>query len=307
MPLKLPSSLPAIKFLEKENIFVMDSERATSQEIRPLKIAILNLMPNKEATETQLLRLLANNPLQMEVVLLKTASYNPKTTADEHLKQFYYTFDEIMARGDKFDGLIVTGAPVEKMDFADVAYWEELGKIIDWANHHVFSTMYICWAAQAAMYYSYGINKNTLPEKIFGIFNHQVLNKTNPLVRGFNDEFVAPHSRYTEVDGEAVKREESLDVLAESAEAGIYLAASRNLRQVFVFGHGEYDVESLHNEYIRDCEKGLGTKKPKHYYINDEVGNLPKMCWCAHEALLIGNWLNYCVYQATPFDIEKID
>lgn len=307
MPIKVPSSLPAIKFLEQENIFVMDEFRALTQEIRPLKIAILNLMPNKEATETQLLRLLANNPLQIEVVLLKTATYNPKNTTFEHLDLFYYTLDEVLQKGLRFDGLIVTGAPVEKLDFEDVVYWGELSQIMEWASHHVYSTIYICWAAQAALFYSYGINKTVLPEKVFGIFNHVVHNKNNPLVRGFNDEFDAPHSRYTQVDCLKVKACEQLDVLAESDEAGLYLVASKNLRQVFVFGHGEYDAASLHNEYIRDLEKGLNTALPKHYYIGDVVGELPKMSWRAHESLLIANWLNYCVYQATPYDLDKID
>lgn len=306
MPVKVPKSLPASAFLQQENIFVMDDERALSQEIRPLKIAILNLMPNKIATETQLLRLIANNPLQIEVVLLSTASYSPKTVEAEHLNAFYLTFEEAMRQKMRFDGLIVTGAPVEKMDFSEVAYWDELRQIMEWAAHHVYSTMYICWAAQAAMYYTYGINKSTLPRKIFGIFSHRVTMRNNPLVRGFNDEFDAPHSRYTQVDAKRVYGQPDLDVLAESDEAGIYLAASKSLRQVFVFGHGEYDVDTLHNEYVRDREKGLKTAKPKHYYVGGKTGALPKMTWRAHESLLIANWLNYCVYQSTPFDITEI-
>lgn len=307
MPITVPKYLPASKFLEQENIFVMDNERALMQEIRPLKIALLNLMPTKEVTEIQLLRLLANNPLQIEVVFLKTATYNPKNTDEQHLNTFYLTFEEAMEKNYKFDGMIITGAPVEKLDFESVLYWEELQKIMEWAKHNVYSTMYICWAAQAAMFYNYGINKYMLPEKIFGIFKHNVLSKTNPLVRCFNDEFEAPHSRYTQVEEEKVYNHPDLEVLAVSEEAGIYLVSSKNQREVFVFGHGEYDLETLHNEYSRDKAKGLDTKIPQHYYANDKDGVLPRHRWRAHEALLISNWLNYCVYQATPFDLEKID
>ncbi len=306
MPVNVPKALPAKAFLEKENIFVMDSTRALMQEIRPLKIAVLNLMPNKIATETQLLRLLANTPLQIEAVLLSTASYVPHTAPIEHLNSFYITFEEAMKQKMRFDGLIITGAPVEKMDFTQVAYWDELSSIMEWAKHHVHSTMYICWAAQAAMYYNYGINKTMVDKKIFGIFNHRVVNKTNPLVRGFDDDFFAPHSRYTQVDAQKVYLERELDVLAESDEAGLYLVASKSGREVYVFGHGEYDVDTLHNEYVRDRDKGLKTAKPKNYYVNGEVGRLPKMSWRSHESLLISNWLNYCVYQSTPYDINQI-
>ena len=306
MPVKIDSRLPAKKFLERENIFVMTEERALTQEIRPLKIAILNLMPDKIATETQLLRLLGNTPLQVEIVLLHTASYNSKHTADEHLKSFYRTFDEVESSGSKFDGLIVTGAPGERMDFAEVAYWDELRKIMSWAAHNVYSTMYICWAAQAAMFYLYGINKRPLGKKLSGVFRHRVLDKLNPLVRGFNDLFRAPHSRYTEVAPELIKAEPALTLLAESDEAGAYLAASKDMRSVFVFGHGEYDADTLHNEYMRDKKAGLDIDPPLHYYVNDVVGELPPMSWRAHESLLIANWLNYCVYQSTPYDIESI-
>lgn len=306
MPVKVPLSLPSAQKLVKENIFIMDSARATSQEIRPLRIAILNLMPNKIDTETQLLRLLSNNPLQVEVVLLKTASYNPKSTKREHLETFYRTFEEVESAGMKFDGLIVTGAPVEKLDFKDVAYWEELKRIMSWAEHNVYSAMYICWAAQAAMYYLYGIEKSVLPRKIFGIFENKVLDKRNPLVRGFDDVFLAPHSRHTQVDADKVRACKKVDILAESDEAGIYLAADKNLRNVFVFGHGEYDADTLHNEYMRDAGNPQ-VALPAHYYVGDEVGKLPKLGWRAHESLLISNWLNYCVYQATPYDIETIE
>lgn len=304
MPVKVPTSLPAIKYLEQENIFVMDENRASMQEIRPLKIAILNLMPNKEDTEVQLIRLIANTPLQVEVVLLKTETYCSKNTAEDYLNSFYYTFNE--KKNEKFDGLIITGAPVEKMDFQDVVYWDELQNIMKWAEHNVYSTMYICWAAQAAMFYHYDINKIMLNKKISGIFTHTTYNKTNPLLRGFNDEFNAPHSRYTEVEAEKVRANPDLDILAESSEAGLYLVSSRDLRRVFVFGHGEYDVDTLDKEYKRDKEKGLNIQPPKHYYVgNDE--KLPKMSWRAHESMLIANWLNYCVYQSTPYDIESIN
>lgn len=302
MPVKIDANLPARKYLESENIFVMTSERAMTQEIRPLKIAILNLMPNKTATETQLLRLIGNTPLQVEIVLLRTASYESKHTDEEYLKSFYMTFDEALQRHLKFDGLIITGAPVEKMDFSDVAYWDELRRILDWASENVYSAMYICWAAQAAMYYLYGINKSPLKKKAFGVFRHKVYNRTNPLVRGFNDEFKAPHSRYTEVERSKVEKCPKLDILADSSEVGLYLVASKDLRQVFVFGHGEYDVNTLDDEYRRDRERGLKTARPKHYYKNGK----PVMGWRSHESLLIANWLNYCVYQVTPYDLEKI-
>lgn len=306
MPVKISAALPARKFLEEENIFVMTEDRASMQEIRPLEIAILNLMPNKIDTETQLLRLIGNTPLQVNIVFLRTGSYESKHTSDEHLNSFYLTFEEAMAKGLKFDGLIITGAPVEKMDFTEVAYWDELRRILEWSEHNVYSSMYICWAAQAAMYYQYGINKRVLEKKIFGIFDHKVFNKTNPLVRGFNDEFAAPHSRFTEVSRQMIENEPDLDILAESEEAGVYLVSSKNLRRVFVFGHGEYDVGSLHNEYVRDIGKGLAIDIPKHYYENDDPSRLPKMTWRAHESLLISNWLNYCVYQTTPYDISSI-
>ena len=306
MPVKIDSRLPARKFLEEENIFVMTEERALSQEIRPLKIAILNLMPDKISAETQLLRLLGNTPLQVEIVLLRTASYHSRHTDDGHLKSFYRTFADAEKDGTKFDGLIVTGAPVERMDFAEVAYWDELRKIVTWAAHNVYSTMYICWAAQAAMFCLYGINKRPLGKKLSGVFRHRVLDRFNPLVRGFNDLFRAPHSRYTDVDPERIKAEPALTLLAESDEAGAYLAASKDLRSVFVFGHGEYDADTLHKEYMRDLQAGLDIDPPRHYYVNDVVGDLPPVSWRAHESLLIANWLNYCVYQATPYDIESI-
>ncbi len=306
MPVKVPRGLPSAAALASENIFIMDSDRAEFQEIRPLKIAVLNLMPNKIDTETQLLRLLSNNPLQVELTLLKTASYSSKNTAREHLEAFYRTFDEVVREGMKFDGLIVTGAPVEKLRYEDVTYWDELKRIMDWAEHNVYSSMYICWAAQAAIYYLYGINKHVVSKKIFGIFRARVLDKLNPLVRGFDDAFDAPHSRHSQIAACDLHACPDIDVLAESDEAGVYLAADKSLRKVFVFGHGEYDADTLHNEYVRDSEGGRSdTDLPRHYYKNGELGNLPDMTWRAHESLLIGNWLNYCVYQATPFDLES--
>lgn len=306
MPVNISSRLPAFKALERENVFVMSTDRASMQDIRPLEIAILNLMPNKIDTETQLLRLIANSPLQSDICLLRTESYDPKNTSAEHLNAFYHTFDEVKRSGVKFDGLIITGAPVEMMDFKDVAYWSELTAVMDWAKHNVYSTLYICWAAQAGVFYNYGIGKKVLPRKLSGIFSHTVLDKTNPLVRGFDDSFVAPHSRYTESDAPAMHRCIDLKVLAESDEAGVYLCCSKDLRHVYVFGHGEYDAETLHNEYTRDIARGLDIAPPQHYYVNGRIGEVPPLSWRAHQSLLIGNWLNYCVYQVTPYDIKSI-
>lgn len=307
MPVRIPQGLPAKKFLEKENIFVMTYERAERQEIRPLKVAVLNLMPNKIDTETQLLRLVGNTPLQVEITLLTTASYTSTHTAEDHLKSFYKTFDDVVEQGLKFDGLIVTGAPVEKMDFKDVAYWSEIERIMEWAGKHVYSSMYICWAAQAAMYYYYGVNKTLKDKKIFGVFPHKVYKRsTNPLVRGFDDIFYAPHSRYTDIDRSEFDAVKEVDILARSEEAGVYLAASRDRRKVFVFGHGEYDADSLKKEYERDLAKGMDIDIPKHYFEGDDPSRSPKLLWRAHESLLVSNWLNYCVYQATPYDIDAI-
>lgn len=306
MPVRISKDLPARRFLEKENIFVMTYERAEKQDVRPLRVAVLNLMPNKIDTETQLLRLIGNTPLQVEVVFLTTATYTATHTPEEHLKSFYKTFDEIIAEKQKFDGLIVTGAPVEKLDFTDVAYWPEFERIMEWASRNVYSSMYICWAAQAAMYYYYGVDKTIKSEKIFGVFKHEVRHRTNPLVRGFDDYFYAPHSRYTDIDRAEFDKLKEVKVLARSEEAGVYLAASKDLRRVFVFGHGEYDAETLKNEYERDVAKGLDIAVPRHYFTNDDPKKAPVLRWRAHESLLVSNWLNYCVYQATPYDIEKI-
>lgn len=306
MPVIIPSALPAKAALEDENIFVMTEGRAKSQEIRPLSIGLLNLMPNKEETELELLRLISNTPLQVEITLLQTASYKATHTAEEHLREFYLTFDEAVRSGKKFDGLIVTGAPVEQMDFRDVKYWDEVVRIMDWAEHNVYSTLYICWGAIAAMYYFYGVNKVALPVKLSGVYRHRSLNRSNPIVRNFDEYFNAPHSRHSGIDEAAARKIKDLDILAESDEAGIYLAADKNLRNVYVFGHGEYDSDTLHNEYMRDKASGKSIRMPEHYYRGGVEGALPAMTWRAHESLLMSNWLNYCVYQATPYDIETI-
>lgn len=306
MPVKIPQDLPARRFLQKENIFVMTYERAESQDVRPLRIAVLNLMPNKQDTETQLLRMLGNTPLQVEVVFLTTASYRSRNTPEEYLRSFYKTFDDVKAAGLKFDGLVVTGAPVERMDFDEVGYWNELSEIMEWSTKHVYSTMYICWAAQAAAHYFYGLDKVALDGKITGIFRHRVRHRTNPLVRGFDDYFDAPHSRYTEIPLEEIKKVPELTVLAYSDEAGAYLAASKDKRKVFVFGHGEYDRDTLRGEYERDTAKSADAPKPKNYFTDDDESKPVTLTWRAHETLLFGNWLNYYVYQATPYDIDSI-
>jgi homoserine O-succinyltransferase len=306
LPVKIPGNLPAKKLLEQENIFVMTEARAEKQEIRPLRIAILNLMPTKEVTETQLLRLIGNSPLQVEAVLLRTATYQSKNSPEEHLTEFYRTFEDIKRGKEKFDGLIITGAPVEKLDFEDGKYWKELTTIMKWANKNVFSTLYICWAAQAGLYYHYGIQKFDSDKKVFGVFAHKVLNLNNPIVRGFDEVFNAPHSRHTFIKREDIQACNKLELLAESDEAGVYLAASRDLRHVFVTGHGEYDADTLDREYKRDLTKKLSIEMPKHYYPQNDPSKKPVNAWRAHSHLLVANWLNYCVYQETPFDISKI-
>lgn len=306
MPVKIPDSLPAIEVLQKENIFVMPQDRAASQDIRPLKIGIINLMPTKITTETQLLRLLGNTPLQVEVSLIQTASYRSTHTSSDHLETFYHTFDEVVARDIRFDGLIITGAPVEKLDFDEVIYWDELAKIMDWAEKHVFSTLYICWAAQAGLYKHYGIMKHRREKKCTGIFSHHLLCKTDPLVRGFDDIFLAPHSRYTEVYGTDIGKIPNLHILAESEEAGVYLVVSKDRRQVFLTGHCEYDRETLQKEYLRDKDTMEDPPLPCHYFPNDDDTKEPPMTWKSHAHLLFANWLNYYVYQETPFDLQKI-
>lgn len=304
MPVKLPSTLPAAKILTEENIFIMDDRRAMMQDIRPLKIAILNLMPTKEVTETQLLRLLGNTPLQIEITLLSMASHESSNTSREYLDAFYRTFDSV--KDLKFDGLIITGAPVENMPFAEVDYWEEMTRIMDWSKTHAYSTLHICWASQAALFHQYGIDKHRLDDKAFGIFEHRVLNPLHKLVRGFDESFNAPHSRHTTIYKEDIERIPELEILAESDEAGVYLIASRDGRSIYVSGHSEYDADTLAKEYRRDVAKGLKIDVPRNYYPDDDPARPPRVTWRAHANLLFVNWLNYFVYQETPFDIEKI-
>ena len=304
MPVKIPATLPAAKILTEENIFVMDDQRAKMQDIRPLKIAILNLMPTKEVTETQLLRLLGNTPLQIEITLMTMATHTSVNTSREYLETFYRTFDSV--KNEKFDGLVITGAPVENLPFEKVDYWDELIRIMEWSKTHVFSTLHICWGAQAALYYQYGIDKHLLEDKVFGIFEHRVLNPRHKLVRGFDETFFAPHSRHTTIHKEDIERISDLEILAESNEAGVFLIASKDGRSIYVSGHAEYDADTLSREYNRDLGRGLKIEIPKHYYPEDNPARIPLVIWRAHANLLFVNWLNYFVYQETPFDIEKI-
>lgn len=304
MPIKIPDNLPAREVLQNENIFVMDENRAYHQDIRPLRIAIVNLMPTKITTETQLMRVLGNTALQVEVALLHPETHQSRNTSEEHLKNFYKTFSEV--KNDKFDGLIITGAPVEQLDFEAVNYWEELTGIMDWAKHHVFSTFYICWAAQAGLYYHYQIPKYPLPAKMFGVFEHKVCQKYTRLLRGFDDVFLAPHSRHTEIRREDIERVPEIELLANSDDAGVYIVASRDGRHVFVTGHSEYDPLTLKAEYDRDIAKGLPIAVPKNYYPNDDPTREPLVRWRSHANLLFQNWLNYYVYQETPYDLNEI-
>ena len=303
MPLNISDNLPAIKILEDENIFVMKETRAVHQDIRPLRILLLNLMPVKITTETQILRLLSNTPLQIMITLIYTKMHLSKNTPKDHLDAFYQTFDDVS--GHKYDGLIITGAPIEHLDFEDVDYWEEMVRIMDWADNHVTSALYICWASQAGLYHHYNVPKYMMNEKMFGVFNHKVFNKTSLLTRGFDDEFLAPHSRYTEVRKEDIDKVPDLDLLAYSEKAGVYLVASRNYKRVFCTGHSEYDPLTLKSEYDRDIEKGLDIRIPENYYRNDDPKSLPLVKWRSHANLLFSNWLNYCVYQVTPFNLEN--
>ncbi len=302
MPLNISDNLPAVKILENENIFVMKETRAVHQDIRPLKILLLNLMPVKSTTETQLLRLLSNTPLQVNITLIYTRMHQSKNTPKEHLDAFYQTFDDISVHN--YDGLIITGAPIEHLEFEQVNYWEEMVRIMDWADTHVTSTMFICWASQAGLYHHYGVPKYKVNEKIFGVFNHKIYTRTNLLLRGFDDEFLAPHSRYTEVRKEDIDKIKDLDILADSDIAGIYLVASKDLKRVFITGHSEYDPLTLKSEYERDVAKGLKIQIPKNYYRNNDPGQDPVVHWRSHAHLLFSNWLNYCVYQATPYNLE---
>lgn len=304
MPIRIPDKLPATKQLRNENIFVMSETKAMHQDIRPLKIVIVNLMPTKITTETQLLRLLSNSPLQVEIDFLQMDSHQSKNTPLEHLKTFYKTFDEI--RNSKYDGMIITGAPVENMEFEEVDYWNELVEIMEWSKTHVTSTFHICWAAQAGLYYHYGIPKYPLDEKCSGVFKHKVNRKTAKLVRGFDSEFFAPHSRNTEVRAEDIKKVNALEILADSKEAGVYIVFTKGGRRIFVMGHSEYDTNTLRDEYYRDVERGLNPKVPKHYFPHDDPNRRPIARWRSHANLLFSNWLNYFVYQITPYDIDSI-
>lgn len=304
MPIKIPDNLPATEILNGENIFIMPEDRAFHQDIRPLKIAILNLMPTKIVTETQILRLLSNSPLQVEIVLLHPKSHTSKNTPEEHLVSFYKHFDEI--RHQKFDGLIITGAPVEQMPFEEVNYWQELTEIMEWSIHHVTSTLHICWGAQAGMHYHYGIPKYQLSQKMFGIFEHRINKKNIKLLRGFDDQFFVPHSRHTEVRSEDVEKVEELEILSESDESGLYIAASKDGRQIFVTGHSEYDPLTLKSEYDRDISRGLEIYVPRNYFPGDDPSKPPLVKWRSHSNLLFCNWLNYYVYQETPFDLNEI-
>jgi len=304
MPVKIPTTLPARATLERENIFIMDEERAAHQDIRPLRVAILNLMPTKVATETQLLRLLSNSALQVEVTLLHTATHESKNTDAEHLLNHYLTFNDI--RHEKFDGLIITGAPVEQMPFEEVEYWDELTRILDWAESNVESTFHICWGAQAALYHRYGIPKYDLPHKMFGVYEHRILSWTESLLRGFDDIFLAPHSRHTEIRRADVEKVEDLQILAESDEAGIYIVGTKDGRHLFITGHSEYDPFTLKAEYDRDVNKGLPIQVPQNYYPNNDPTQTPNVRWRGHANLLYSNWLNYYVYQVTPYDVTQI-
>jgi homoserine O-succinyltransferase/O-acetyltransferase len=304
MPVNIPDNLPATETLTNENIFVISQDRAVHQDIRSLRIAILNLMPTKISTETQILRLIGNTPLQVDITLFLPDSHQPKNTPEEHLVAFYQTFNEI--RKQKFDGLIITGAPVEQMPFEQVDYWSELKDIIDWSHDNVYSTFFICWGAQAGMYYQYGVPKYPLSQKMFGVFPHTITNRNEKLLRGFDDVFYAPHSRHTEVRRSDIEKVPELKILSESEQAGIYIVASRDERQIFVTGHSEYDPLTLKAEYDRDVKRGLSIHVPYNYYPNDDPSREPVVRWRGHSNLLYANWLNYYVYQATPFDLQQI-
>ena len=304
MPIKIPYDLPARRVIEGENIFVMDEVRATNQDIRPLEILILNLMPTKIDTETQLLRLLGNTPLQVETELIHTSTHKPKNTPEEHLLKFYKKFSDVRHR--TFDGMIITGAPVEQFDFEDVEYWNELCEIMEWSKTHVHSTFHICWAAQAGLYYHFGIPKYPLEEKLFGIFKHTVERKSSILCRGFDDVFMVPHSRHTTIRREDVEKCSEIKIISSSEEAGIYIMSTENGRQIFITGHSEYDQYTLEKEYLRDKNAGLPIGVPCNYYPDDDDTKPPIVSWRSHANLLYANWLNYFVYQTTPFNLSDI-
>ena len=305
MPIKIPNDLPAVKTLANENIFVMTEKRALSQDIRPLKILILNLMPKKIETETQLMRILGNTPLQVEPELIRTKTHKSKNVAEEHLLAFYKTFDEV--KHLTFDGMIITGAPVEHLEFEDVEYWDELCEIMEWSKTHVHSTFHICWAAQAGLYYHYGINKYQLDEKKFGVFAHKVDYKRSILFRGFDDVFMVPHSRHTDIRRSDVEKVKEIKILASSEKAGLYAMMTEGGKQIFITGHSEYDADTLKNEYVRDLTAGKPISIPENYFPNDDDSKPPVVTWRSHANLLYSNWLNYFVYQTTPYDITSVN
>ena len=304
MPIKIPNALPATRTLEEENIFVMTETRAITQDIRPLKILLLNLMPTKIVTETQFARLLGNTPLQVELTLLQTSTHKATHTAQEHMMAFYKTFDEV--KDQNFDGMVITGAPVEQLPFEQVNYWQELCEMMEWSKTHVHSTLHICWGAQAGLYYHYGIEKYDLPKKLFGVYPHTLDKPRAILLRGFDEVFMVPHSRYTTVKREDVEAVPELSILASSEEAGVFLMASPEGKQIFATGHAEYDARTLENEYLRDKNAGLDTAMPDHYYPGDDDTKAPNVTWRGHANLLFSNWLNYFVYQTTPYDLNTL-
>ena len=303
MPIKIQSDLPAKAELEEENIFVMDENRAISQNIRPLEIIVLNLMPIKQDTELQLLRGLSNTPLQIDVTFLQMSSHVSKNTSASHIKKFYQTFEEI--KNNNYDGMIITGAPVEKLDFEEVNYWDELTTVMEWSKKHVTSTIHICWGAQAGLYFHYGIKKELLPKKLSGVYKHRVMNRKEPLVRGFDDVFMAPHSRYTQASRQQILNNPRLKVLADSDEAGIYIVLGDGGKEIFVMGHPEYDRLTLDQEYKRDIDKGIEPDLPVNYYPDDDCNRKPLLSWRSHANNLYTNWLNYYVYQITPYDLNE--
>ena len=304
MPIKIPNDLPAVQTLAQENIFVMTETRAITQDIRPLRILLLNLMPKKVETETQLTRMLSNTPLQLELTLIRVRSHIAQNTSAGHLLAFYKTFDEV--ESENFDGMIITGAPVELLPFEQVDYWDELCRIMEWSKTHVHSTFHICWGAQAGLYYHYGIQKRQLPEKLFGVFEHHADYKNSMLLRGFDDRFFVPHSRHTTVDRADIEAVPALRVIASSDEAGVYIVSSKGGRQIFIMGHSEYDPLTLDAEYRRDLDAGETIALPKHYYPGDDPANPPVVNWRGHGSLLYSNWLNYFVYQTTPYDLHEL-
>lgn len=304
MPLKIPDTLPAIEILQEENIFVMNESRASNQDIRPLKIIILNLMPLKISTETDLLRLLSNSPLQIEIDFMKIKGHTPKNTPSEHMKEFYRNFEQL--KNKKYDGMIITGAPVEQLEFEEVTYWDEMKQILDWAEHHVTSTLFICWAAQAGLFHYYNVPKYPLKSKLFGVFEHKLSDSQLPIFRGFDDLFYVPHSRHTEIRESDIRKIDALEIIATSEEAGVTMVKAKNGRQLFITGHSEYSRHTLDGEFKRDKEKNLPIEIPINYYPDNNPDNKPIMRWKSTANLLFSNWLNYYVYQETPYNLEEI-